>query len=238
MDVWLLPVAASDTRLLTVLSESERRRADGYYSSEARTHFVLARALTRIVLGRRLSAPPAAVIIGCSEPRGGMSRKPRIVAPDNSLDFSIAHSGDLVGVAVAPRSIGLDVEATRPVLDEAHVAEAILSPRELAIYIGTDPQLRQAALLCAWTRKEAVLKASGAGLRIPPQSLELLTPLAEAGRPSREPPSPVGDFTVEDLALDSDYFGAVATLGPLRGIALRDGAPVVTAWLSKQNSAR
>jgi 4'-phosphopantetheinyl transferase len=69
--------------------------------------------------------------------------------------FSLTHSGELVGVAVHEHSsVGLDVEQHRPFAYLAQVAAAIRAPDE-------DPS---EDFFRMWTRKEALVKATGAGL--------------------------------------------------------------------------
>ena len=53
---------------------------------------------------------------------------------------------------------------------------------------------RQAWLTRAWTRKESTLKAVGAGLRIPPRTLELM-----AGADAGDPPTHAANGWALDL---------------------------------------
>jgi len=80
------------------------------------------------------------------------SGKPRCEA---GLDFSISHSGSLVGCAVSDEGrIGLDVERVRAVSKVSW--RRYLTELERA-RVAADPQ----SLFDLWTRKEAVVKARG-----------------------------------------------------------------------------
>lgn len=80
------------------------------------------------------------------------SGKPRC---DAGLDFSMSHSGSLVGCAVSDKGrIGLDVEQVRAVSKVSW--RRFLTELERA-RVATDPP----SLFDLWTRKEAVVKARG-----------------------------------------------------------------------------
>lgn len=79
---------------------------------------------------------------------------------DNGGDFSIAHAGDRVACALAPQGVevGLDLEACAGVTLES--LRLVTSGDERALVASG--RLDAASL---WTRKEAVLKAAGRGIR-------------------------------------------------------------------------
>ena len=96
------------------------------------------------------TAPAAAATSTASRPcRGGP-------------EFSFTHGGDLVGVAVRPAGgpIGLDVEPVRELTDLDGMARHVCSPAEL----GAARPMSLDAFFTAWTRKEALLKATGDGI--------------------------------------------------------------------------
>ena len=76
-------------------------------------------------------------------------------------------------MAVARHPIGLDVEALDRRVDLLSLAEVFLSPVELdaleSARLDEDPE----HLLLWWTRKEAVLKLLGTGLRQQPTTCSL-----------------------------------------------------------------
>ncbi|WP_344239059.1 4'-phosphopantetheinyl transferase family protein [Kribbella hippodromi] len=77
----------------------------------------------------------------------------------------MTHSGDLVGVAFSDRVVGLDVEKVDPGVDVDGIARFALTnseQQELGKYEGLEKAQR---FTTYWTRKEAVVKATGEGLR-------------------------------------------------------------------------
>lgn len=82
-----------------------------------------------------------------------------------ALCFNLSHSGALVAVAVAEQEVGVDIEQLRPIAHEMGVAKRIMAPDELARYEALDGTARTHCLLWAWSRKEALVKATGEGIR-------------------------------------------------------------------------
>jgi 4'-phosphopantetheinyl transferase len=84
-------------------------------------------------------------------------------------DFNISHSGKIAVCAIASGQgrVGIDVQAEKPMGDRR--LRQVLTPREL-IWVNGSP--RKAAYL--WSRKEAVSKLLGLGMRISYRSLETL----------------------------------------------------------------
>lgn len=128
------------------------------------------------------------------------------LAGDAGVHFNLSHSGPVALVAVARQEVGVDIEQRRAVHYEDRVARRIMTSDELVRYESSAEADRTDFLLRVWTRKEALLKASGEGIR---RSLREL---------SCEPP-PSDRWHVADL----DVVGCVAAVAA-EG---RDWAPVV-----------
>ena len=133
---------------------------------EAEVHvWAVGPADLRHVLARYVDEPAESLRFG-TEPRG----KP-FLAHDSGVRFNLSHSGPMALVAVARREVGVDVERRRTVAHEARVARRIMTADELVRYDALPEAERTAFLLRVWTRKEALLKASGEGIRRSLQSL-------------------------------------------------------------------
>ncbi|MFI5693518.1 4'-phosphopantetheinyl transferase family protein [Kribbella sp. NPDC051586] len=144
------------------LDGAERGRLAGYVREVDRARFLLGVTITRRVLGRRFSLPAAKVGLDrtcaeCGKPHGKVRA--------DGVELSVTHSGDLVGVAIADVPVGIDVEAVDPELDVDAAARVALSPNEVRDLSGYDGIAKAQAFTTYWTRKEAVLKATGEGLR-------------------------------------------------------------------------
>jgi 4'-phosphopantetheinyl transferase len=120
--------------------------------------------------------------------------KPRLASAPERLSFNLSHSGDLALLVIAPGGVevGVDVERMRPRRDLARLAARWL-PHADAIAVATAHEAEQeAAFYAAWTRHEARVKCTGAGL---------------AG------PEPGPDVHAWPLQTDPGYAAAVALAG-------------------------
>ncbi len=85
-------------------------------------------------------------------------------------DFNISHSGNWVGLAWrSSAKIGLDIELKRALDPSAFTKQ--FSPIEMQAMLASPNPLE--AFFKNWTRKEAVMKAEGRGMRIPLHSIRL-----------------------------------------------------------------
>ena len=163
------------SRLETTLSPDEMARANRFVFSTDRNHFVAARGILRELLGTYLMLPPAKL-----EFRYGSHGKPALDVHvfDSVLQFNLSHSG---GVAIYAfslgRRLGVDVERIRPQLAGEDIARRYFAAREVAELLALPAHLRAEGFFRCWTRKEAYVKAHGAGLSLPLDSFTVsLTP--------------------------------------------------------------
>jgi 4'-phosphopantetheinyl transferase len=206
--VWWADVADYQIRHESVLSHEEVERAGRMRRAEDQVRRRLGAALLRLAAGSVLGQPPERVLVDrtcprCSAPHG------RPVLPGTGLHASITHSAGLVGIAltgVAP--VGLDVERISDV-DLAGLAGIVLHPDERA----PDGD----AFFTYWTRKEAVVKATGDGLGVPLTEVRVTPPAQRPrllGYPGRADGLPAH---LVDLRPADGYRAALAVLtaGPV-----------------------
>jgi 4'-phosphopantetheinyl transferase len=158
--VWWAGPTDYSPALDRLLSTVEVGRAARLRRHEDRVRQVLGATMLRLAAAQATGTPPEAVTVDrtcptCSEPHG------RPGLPGTGLHASITHSGDLVGLAltrVAP--VGLDVERLSDV-DIEGLGRTVLHESERVV------PLDRGGFFTYWTRKEAVIKATGDGLRAP-----------------------------------------------------------------------
>ncbi|WP_410788442.1 4'-phosphopantetheinyl transferase family protein [Kribbella sp. C-35] len=162
VEVWWVGVGEARDEFVRDLDDVERGRLAAYLRDVDRARFLLGVTLVRRVLAERFSLPAAKVVLDrtCSE-----CGKPHGKVRAAGVELSVTHSGDLAGVAVADRPVGLDVEKVDLGVDVDAVARVALTDTEVLELSGYDGMAKARAFTTYWTRKEAVVKATGAGLR-------------------------------------------------------------------------
>ena len=152
---------ASVDELRDLLTPDERARADRYRHPKTGGQFAAARGLLRVLLGRYIGCPPAAVPITV-RPDG----KPEVGGPaGDAVRFNVSHTDAVAVFALARSDVGVDVEAVRTPASADALVERFFAPTERAQYLALPGELRAAAFLRGWTCKEAVLKGIGCGTR-------------------------------------------------------------------------
>jgi 4'-phosphopantetheinyl transferase len=232
-EVWWARRQDASPRLPGLLDPAERERWAAYRRDADRDRFLVGCGLAKTVIAACTGQRPAEVNFDrtcrrCGKPHG----KPALHR--GGLEFSVAHSGDLVAVAVATAPVGVDVEqlAERPREvgggDPDALARMVLADEERAALASVQPSGRARAFLVAWTRKEAVTKAKGDGLRVPFSEVVLAT---TGPGPSRLVawPYPQDPRTVSLLDLDTEpgYVAALAVLGRCDTVRARDGSALL-----------
>jgi len=210
---WAAPVAPADAPgLVALLDGHERARLGRFRRDVDAARYLAAHALTRVVLGVRLGRPPASLVFDrtcrCGEPHG----KPVLAGGPG---FSFTHAGAVVGVAVLDGGpVGLDVEPVRALPDLEGMAAHVGAPAE------------PAAFFRAWTRKEALLKATGEGLASPMAAIVLDEGGLVAWSGDGAPDGPVW---LRDLVAPDGSPAAVAGLGAVAPpVAEHDAHPLLT----------
>ncbi len=151
-------------RLETYLSGEEIRRANRFVFEKDRNSFIRTRGLLREIIGEYLSLKPGSVNL--SEEA---FEKPRLMDFEHRwLRFNVSHSGDYSLLAFAKnREIGVDLERKKIGIDFDNLADSQFSEDESTGIQKAVPAQKEALFYRCWTRKEALVKATGKGLSIP-----------------------------------------------------------------------
>lgn len=157
--------------LLATLDDVEQSAAERFVHPDDRARYEAAHVGLRVVLaacGR--TAMDAVIIVRGACGRCGATHAKPVVRNRPDVNFSLAHAGALALVAVATVPVGVDLEPVdrRPA---PNLVGVVATPGEVrAVETGGAPP---ASLLRLWTRKEALLKATGEGLARDPRTVEV-----------------------------------------------------------------
>jgi 4'-phosphopantetheinyl transferase len=195
-----------------LIAPQERQRHDELRRPEDRQRFLAGAALSRLLLGAHCGTLPEDLTIDrtcvrCGQPHG----KPRLLDPASDLEYSVSHAGERIAVAIARGGpVGVDVESLQRIPDVETLAPHVLSAPERAAekHQDVDDFLRY------WARKEAVLKATGDGLRAPMAELTISAPDEPARVVSwASRPDLVSRIVLADLHPGDGYVACVAHFG-------------------------
>lgn len=219
----LQAVASNEDRWQALLSADERHRANRFRFAVDRQRFSATRALLRTILGSYLACAPQELTFTYSK-----QEKPSLVPsrPETDLRFNVSHSGGVSLLAFTQgRDVGVDVEHIRQELDADSLAARFFSSSEQKELAGYAEAQQQQAFFRGWTRKEAFLKANGAGLSLPLQNFDvslapgdlncLLATRPEASEASR--------WSLRDVPAGEGYAAALCVQG---------GSLTLVSWCS------
>ena len=221
VEVWICSLEAAAelaAEYRPLLSSDEAERAGRFKVDRLRDAYALGRGVTRSILAQRLKTDPRAIRFQYST-----YGKPSLEG-DQRLHFNVSHSGSLLVCAlteVAP--IGVDLEHVRPMRDARNIASRFFSTAEAERVRSATPEPIDALFFEIWTRKEAFLKATGAGFS---RALGSFTVSSGPGNPARferigDPDDDPAQWSLRAFEPVEAYVGAVAARASIGEVTLR-----------------
>lgn len=210
---WARP--ADEPAMRALLDDGERARCERFLRPEDKARFVTGRFLARTALAEATGLAPQGIRFTTDCPHCGAAHgKPRL--PGSGLDFSLSHSGDRVVLVLAEGAeVGVDVEQESD-RDIDRLAEMVLTPAEREALLAMDDRRR--GFHAYWSRKEALLKATGHGLAAPMTAIHVSAPDDPAEVIAWDGEAAVSPVRLADLTPGPGYAAAAAVLTdrPLR----------------------
>jgi 4'-phosphopantetheinyl transferase len=142
----------SESCYRSILSTDEMNKADRFFQIHDRTSFLVRRYYLRLLLSKLVSKSPRDLIFDSTG-----NKKPTLLGQE----FNTSHSGQYAVIAIGTKPVGIDIEK----IDHTFQFEDIVSR-----YFSSEEQMYLKArntshdFFHLWTRKEAMLKATGEGL--------------------------------------------------------------------------
>ena len=135
-----------------ILSSDEIEKADRFFHIRDRANFLVRRYYLRVLLSKLLCKSPGDLRFGTMG-----NKKPVIFG----REFNISHSGQYAVIAISSKPVGIDIENISDSFQYEEVAARCFNGEEL---ICLKDQNTTFDFFRLWTRKEAILKATGEGL--------------------------------------------------------------------------
>ncbi len=213
VQIWLADSARLDEAAIQgagdILSSDEQARAGRFRGDALKARFVAGRAMLRTRLADELELNPRDLTIGRTA-----AGKPILTSPDKpDLDFSLSYAGSFILLAIGRDTrVGVDIEPMRSVPEAESIVARHFAIPEKERWQQLPASHRPRAFLEAWTRKEAVLKATGVGLS---QGLAKVQVTFGPGSPARV--IEVDDnhdhsWQIEDISTVEGYVAALVSV--------------------------
>lgn len=216
-----LTLAHAVDAFAAVVAPDERARGNAFHAPADRMRHLVTRGVLRTLVGRYLATSPSAV---CFEV--GTFGKPSVVSPLGArLTFNVSHSGDIVLLAFAREGeLGVDVERWNPRLGEVErtrIGENVFTRLErAAIATLSSAADQERAFYALWSRKEAYLKGTGAGISAGLAHVEVSAGEDARLIDDRRDPLARDRWTLRDIDVGPGYAAALASALPDREVEL------------------
>ena len=196
--------------LLNLLSPDEKRRALKFRFAKDSRNFIATRGILRSLIGKYLEIKPAEVCFQYNQ-----FGKPGITN-NNPLQFNISHSQNMALFAFSKKhNVGVDVEFLNPNIQVKDIAINFFSRNEIRKLLSLPDQQKPLGFFNCWTRKEAFIKAVGAGLSFPLDKFEVSM---EPDKPAKLlatdwDPNAASKWSIYSISLGSNFVGSLAIEG-------------------------
>jgi 4'-phosphopantetheinyl transferase len=199
--------AETEEGLREQLPPGDIAKSKAFASPGASRRYVVARGTLRTLLSSPLDERPRSVPI-----QVGQSGKPYVAGDGHGVHFNVSHSGDTAMICIATcGDVGVDLEAVRHVPAAVALARRHFAPGEASFVEAGGATGAAGRFLLCWTRKEALVKAIGAGLNLDLDSF--VVPLTSPGAivPIDDPEGgPTSRWLLLDVPLGDEYIAALA----------------------------
>ncbi|KQS32324.1 4'-phosphopantetheinyl transferase superfamily protein [Pedobacter sp. Leaf194] len=132
-----------------ILTDDELKKEERFIQENDRKRYITGKVYSKLLVAKMLNKDPADVHFEYNR-----YKKPYI----NGIHFNISHSGDCVMLAISTGVVGIDIEHIDPNLNYDELSKQCFSEAEINMITDLD------IFYLFWTRKEALLKATGEGL--------------------------------------------------------------------------
>jgi 4'-phosphopantetheinyl transferase len=159
--VWRIhiPKLLSDlSHFYALLNPAEKEASSRIHADADRYRFIMARGATRMLLGAYTRQKPETIQL-----LPGKNKKPFLQNRNRfNLHYNLSHSGKWILIAFGEGEIGVDIEEIKQNFNYTDLLPTCLTMEERQFVNESSEPLQN--FFSLWTRKEALLKATGLGI--------------------------------------------------------------------------
>jgi len=196
--------------LLEILSVDELERASRFHFERHKKRFIVSRGILRNILSHYIDIIPQKVFFEySSQGKPVLAHKPG----EATYHFNLSHSGEFALYAVSPESgVGIDIERIQDDISVDQISQKFYSHKEIHQLEIIHKNDRSELFFQYWTRKEALLKATGEGISFQMEQCDVslidggvLSPIILPGNNEES-----SSWYVQDLSPGPGYVAAIA----------------------------
>jgi 4'-phosphopantetheinyl transferase len=146
------------------LSQQERDKSSDFLKPADAERYILRHGMLRYILSTYTDTDPGLLPL-VNDIQGKPALRPHSAFHD--ISFSLSHADQVVSVGIVPNhSIGVDIVKTDPGYPFHEIIEYLFTPGEKECIQRIAPDLRYRMFFRIWALKEAIVKATGEGIRL------------------------------------------------------------------------
>ena len=143
-------------QLIQYLNAAELQRAQKYHFEKDSNQFIICRTLLKFILAQHTGLHIDSINIEIDT-----NKKPYL-SSNKTICFNVSHAADFAIIAVSSHAVGVDLEYLNTNFDYSEILPSVFNSLEIKSVSNADHQLY--TFYKFWTRKEAIVKATGQGL--------------------------------------------------------------------------
>ncbi|WP_047546323.1 4'-phosphopantetheinyl transferase family protein [Psychroserpens sp. Hel_I_66] len=188
------------SELTSVLNLEELKRANSFHFEKDKNRFIICRSILKFLLSKFTK-----ISLSQIEIRKDTNNKPYIISYE-VIHFNVSHSEDFVIIAIDKQPIGVDLEFLNKSFDFSEILPSVFNKIEIDNILNSENKPH--TFFTYWTRKEAVVKATGKGM-----TDHVIQIPALDGLHSVNPKLIEGfeDLNVLSFDINKDYVGSIAS---------------------------
>ena len=188
------------------LSRDEQLRADRFYFEHDCRRFIVARGKLRLLLSRHFQIAPAAIVFAYMK-----NGKPFVAGNTAQIHFNVSHSEECALYAISRScQLGVDIECLNRDIDWHGLGRRFFTSSESTALQHLSVSNRRRAFFACWTRKEAIIKATGDGLSLPLDQFEVTVEPDAEPRILAAASLRIADWMLYEADVGHDYVATVA----------------------------